>query len=412
MTDDPHLFIYLALGGLLVLSAFFSATEVAFVSLSSAKVKILKNKKSRASKIIVELKSHPQRFLATVLIGNNLVNIFAAGLATVVATQIFGSKGLGIATGIMTFLILIFGEIVPKVFAQKHAEGFTLLFAYPLYILDKILFPLTWLIEKCLHAIGAKHSEEVSEEEVVAMVDLGTESGEIKKHEKELIQNVLEFTDTKVEEVMIPRVEVEALPQSTTVAEAQKFFQSIKHSRVPIFDGSIDKVIGILTLRQVFEHEGDKKLDIKKLNLIEPVLTPASRPIRLLFQELKSRHIHMAIVIDEYGGTLGIVTLEDLLEEIVGEIEDEEDVSEENIQKLNAHTLLVSGKTQLMEIDEMLKTNLASGNFVSKNVAFLILEKLKKMPQKDAKIRVKNVELTVEEVRGNRVEKVKVDIGH
>lgn len=409
MEEDPHLFIYLILLGLLVFSAFFSAAEVAFVSLSPAKVRILKNRRSHAAKLVVGLKSYPQRFLVTILIGNNLVNIFAAGLATVVATELFGSAGLGIATGVMTLLVLIFGEIVPKAFAQKHAEAFALISSYPLFILGKILFPFTWLAEKGLHALGAKHVEEVSEEEVVAMVDLGTESGEIKKHEQEMIQNVLEFTDTKVEEVMISRVEIKALSKNTTVAEAQKFFRKVTYSRIPVFDETIDKIIGILTLRQIFEHEGEQHLPIVKLELIKPIFTPASRRIRSLFQELKSRRIHLAIVLDEYGGTLGLVTLEDLLEEIVGEIEDEKDVSRENIQKLNSHTLLVTGKTQLSEIDSQFATTLAHGKFSTKNLAFLLLEKLKKLPQKDAKIRVKNVEFTVEEIRDNKIEKVKIE---
>ncbi|MFH1546091.1 MAG: hemolysin family protein [Patescibacteria group bacterium] len=409
MEEDPHLVIYLALLGLLALSAFFSAAEVAFVSLSPAKIHILAGKKSRASKLVVALKSRPQRFLATILIGNNLVNIFAAGLATVVATETFGSAGLGIATGVMTLLVLIFGEIIPKAFAQKHAEIFALAVSYPLFILGKILLPFTWLTEKGLHALGAKHSEEVSEKEVVAMVDLGAESGEIKKHEQEMIQNVLEFTDTKVEAVMTPRVEIEALEKSTTIAEAEKFFQKLTHSRIPVFDGSIDKIIGILTLRQIFEHEGERNFPIKKLKLFEPIFAPASRTIRSLFQELKSRRIHIAIVIDEHGGTLGIVTLEDLLEEIVGEIEDEEDVSEEGIQKLNSHTLLAAGDAQLSEIDALLGTTLAHGKFTAKNLAFLFLEKLKKLPQKNAKIRVNGAELTVEKIRGNKIEKIKIE---
>jgi putative hemolysin len=409
MAEDPHLITYLALFGLLLLSAFFSATEVAFISLSPAKVKVLEAKKSRTARLVVSLKKMPQRLIATILIGNNLVNIFAAGLATVVATDLFGSAGLGIATGVMTLLILIFGEIFPKAFAQKHALAFALFASYPIFVLDKILLPFTWSVEKMLYAFGAHHIEKISEEEVVAAVGLGTESGEIKKHEQELIQNVLEFTDTRTEEVMTPRVEIESIKKTATIAEAQKFFQKIKHSRIPVYDGSIDKVVGILTLRQVFEHEGELSLPIEKLKFIEPIFTPRSRTIRSLFQELKSRRIHLAIVVDEHGGTSGLVTMEDLLEEIVGEIEDEEDVSEEHIQKLNSHTLLAEGDTPLSEIDEKLKTKLASGDFKKKNVAFLLLEKLEKIPQKDAKIRVKNVEFTIEKVEGNKTESVKVE---
>ena len=409
MPEDPHFFTYFVLLGLLVLSAFFSSSEVAFVSLSPAKVKILEGRKTRASRVVASLKHRPQRLLATILIGNNVVNIFAAGLATVVATDLFGSLGLGIATGIMTLLILVFGEIFPKAFAQKNAEGFALFAAFPLFLLDKILSPFTWTIEKMLHVLGARHTEKVSEKEIVAAVDLGRESGEIKKHEQELIQNVLEFTDTRVEEVMTPRVKIEAIDKSKTVDEAQKFFQKITHSRIPVSDGSVDKIIGILTLRQLFEHEGAHDLLVEKLDLLEPIFTPASRTTRSLFKELQSRNNHLAVVVDEHGGTLGLVTLEDLLEEIVGEIEDEQDAAETGIQKINANTILATGSTPLLEIDKILKTNIEKGRFDGKSVAFLLLEKFTKIPSKNAKIRVENAELTVEKIHGNKIDKVKIE---
>ncbi|MFH0776973.1 MAG: hemolysin family protein [Patescibacteria group bacterium] len=407
--DEPNLFIYLILLGLIALSAFFSASEVAFVSLSPAKVKVLESRTSRASKFVVGLKSRPQRFLATILIGNNLVNIFAAGLATMVATNLFGSSGLGIATGVMTLLILIFGEIVPKAFAQKHAEGFAMISSYPLFLLDKILFPLTFLIEKGLHFLGAEHTDKMSEEEIVAAVDLGTESGEIKKSEQELIQNVLEFTDTRVDEVMTARVEVDALEKGTSVAVARDFFRKSAHSRLPVFDRSIDKIVGILTLRQIFEFTGAPDTPIGNLDLFEPVFAPASRTIRSLFQELKSRRTHLAVVLDEHGGTLGIATLEDLLEEIFGEIEDEKDIPEDPIFVLDSRTILVDGDTQLAAIDEKLGTHLAVDEFASKNAAFLLLEKLGKLPQKSAKIKTDSAELTIEAVAKNRIQKVKIE---
>jgi CBS domain containing-hemolysin-like protein len=409
MEEDPNLIIYLALLGLLILSAFFSAVEVAFITLSPAKVRVLADKKTSASKLIVKLKSRPQRLLATVLIGNNTVNIFAAGLATMVATEVFGHAGLGIATGVMTFLILIFGEIFPKAYAQKHAEKLALFAAFPLYYLERIISPLTFILEKVLHALGMKHTERVTEAELVALVGLGVEGGELKKHEEEMIQNVLEFTDTKVEEVMIPRVEIEAIEKSKTVAEAEAFFRDGVYSRLPVYDNTIDKVIGVLTIRQIFEFQGDANLKLEKLPLLQPIFTPASRPIRSLFQEFKSRHTHLAIVVDEHGGTSGLVTLEDLLEEIVGEIEDEEDVSQESIQRVNSKTLLVDGDTLLWEIDKRLKTKLASGKYEGKTVAFLLLDKLGKMPHEDAKIRAGNAELTIEEVESKRIAKVKIE---
>lgn len=409
MSDDSHLLIYLVLLVLLILSAFFSSSEVAFVSLSPAKVKLFEKHKSRFSKLVVMLKNRPQRLLATILIGNNLVNIFAAGLATVIATDLFGSLGLGIATGLMTILVLIFGEIFPKAFAQKHAKRFALCAALPLFILDKVLFPFTWSIEKTLHLLGADHTEKISEKEIVAAVDLGTESGEIKKHEQELIQNVLEFTDTRIEEMMTPRVKIATLSRKTTITEAENFFHKNTFSRIPIFDGSIDKIIGILNIRQLFVSKKRKNFLIEKLPLVEPIFAPASRTTRSLFKEMQSRHNHLAIVVDEHGGTLGLVTLEDLLEEIVGEIEDEQDVAEKEIQKINSRTFLVAGDAPIYEIDQLLGTRLERGRCDGKNIAFLLLEKFGKIPTENAKIRVENVELTVEKIFGNRIKEVKIE---
>lgn len=411
MDPDPDLLIYLVFTGLLLLSAFFSAAEVAFMSLSPAKVRALtEERKTRATRLIAEFKERPQRLLVTILIGNNLVNIFTAGLATVIATRSFGSAGLGIATGAVTLAILIFGEIIPKAFAQKHAIGFAIFSAYPLYLLDRVLLPVTWLAEKSLHALGAgKPLQTMTEEELVALVDIGTEEGEIHRHERELIQNVLEFNDTRVEEVMTPRVDIEALEKGKTIQKAKQYFVGHSHSRLPVYEETIDKIIGVLTLRDILEHEGELDLPISQLDLLKPIFTPPSRPIRKLFQEFKSRHIHIAIVVDEHGGTLGIVTLEDLLEEIVGEIEDEEDIPEEGIQVLNSRTLLAPGHTQLSKIDEKLETGLATKEFENKNLAFLLLEKLGRIAKKDDRIRFGNAELTVEEIKKNKIEKVKIE---
>lgn len=405
MSEDPHLIIWLSLISLLALSAFFSASEIAFVALSPARLRVLTERKTRATKLVAQLKEHPQRFLATILIGNNLVNVLAAGLATILATEFFGSAGLGIATGVMTLALLIFGEIIPKTYAQRFAENFALVAAFPLTLLDKLFLPLTFLAEKFLPPAEAH----VSEAEVVAAVELGTESGEIKGHEQEMIKNILGFTDTRVEAVMTPRVKIAALAQETSVAEARNFFRQNNFSRLPVYADSIDQVVGILSLRRVFEFQGESTTPLKNLDLYEPIFTPGNRPIRALFRELKSRQIHLAIVVDEFGGTLGLLTLEDLLEEIVGEIEDESDIKETLFQKLNARTVRALGDTPLAILDEILETDLATGEFAEKNVAFLILTKLGKVPAPEMRLRVEGVEITIEQVTKNRIKQVKIE---
>lgn len=410
MEEDPQLILHiLLLLGLLALSAFFSSAEVAFVSLSPAKTRVLSEKKTRSAKLVVALKAQPHRFLATILIGNNLTNIFSAGFATVIATRLFGSAGLGIATGVMTFLILVFGEFVPKAFAQKYAESYAQIACYPLYILSKILMPITWLAESFMRFLGAEHIEKISEDEIVAMVDLGTEGGEIKEHEKEMIENVLEFTNTRVEEVMAHRVEIDAIEKNKTLAEARQVFGNHNHTRLPVYDKTIDRIIGFVTPRHLLENLENPEIKLEQLSLYPVIFTPASRPIRSLFQEFKSRHLHLAIVVDEHGGTLGLVTLEDLLEEIVGEIEDERDVPTEGIVLVDNNTLEAPADTQLSEIDDQLKTELAKGKYVSKNIAYLILEKFGKLPKRNAKLKIKNAIFTILEVTANKIKKVKVE---
>lgn len=410
--DDYHQYLIFGLVflGLLVVSAFFSAAEIAFTSLSLARARALPEEHpGRRANLILRLKERPQHFLVMILIANNVVNIFTASLATVVATQAFGSTGLGIATGVTTFALLVFGEILPKAFAQKYHVGFLLIMAYPLFALDQLFAPLTFIVARILAVLGIRQTgKSMTEDELLALVEIGHEEGEIKAHERELIENVLEFTDTEVGEVMTPRVKVDALEQRTSVADAIDFSLSHSHSRIPIYATSLDHIIGVVTIRDLLEHRQESALAVGKLQLLKPVFTPLTRPIRALFQELTSRRIHIAIVIDEHGGMAGIVTLEDLLEELVGEIEDEEDVPETAIRELNSHTLLVLGNTLLSEIDDRLETELATGEYEGRTIAYLILAKLGRFPKQNERLRIDGVELTVEEIAKYRIHKVKI----
>lgn len=413
MDEDPGSLLWFlpALLTLLALSAFFSAAEVAFVSLSPARLRSLaENHPGRATKLLAELHGRPQRFLSAILIASNVLNTFSAGLATIVATRLFGSAGLGIATGVMSILILTFTDIIPKSLAQKHAAGFSLVAAYPLWLIDKVLTPFSILFDWLLGAIGSKHERAtITEQELLAAVDIGTEGGEIQHHERELIQNVLEFTDTRVGEVMRPRVDIIGVSRELTVAHAREIFEKNRFSRLPVFDGTIDRVVGIISLRRVLEHGDEPERPLAELEFVEPIFTPESRPVRSLLQEFLSRRRHMAIVIDEHGGTLGLVTLEDLLEELVGDIEDEADVREQTVTRLNSRTVRADGGVHLAEIDEAIETELASGEFVNKNVAYLVLEKLGRMPRVNDRVRAGEAEITVEEVVANRIETVKVE---
>lgn len=326
------IFKILFLSILLVLSAIFSASEIAIVSITPSKVRELITKKRRGAKSVEFLKKHPQKFLITILIGNNLVNTGAAVFATVLFTELFGSDGAGIAVGVVTFLILVFGEITPKSIAHRYSTSFSLFIAPFIIVLEKIFLPFIWLLEKFLYSFmkltGSKgHPNIMTEDEIKAMISLGAEEGALEKHEQEFIENILEFNDIQVKEVMTLRHDIKALPLDTSVGKAAKYVAKHMHSRFPVYKDNLDTIVGILGVKEILEALS-KSMDHAELSAIHllPVLrTPETRKIHHLFKDFQRKRVHMAVVTHENGSTAGVVTMENLLEEIVGEIEDEYD---------------------------------------------------------------------------------------
>jgi len=254
MGDDPdNLVLIPVFVFLLLLSGFFSAVEVAFVSLSPAKVRaLMEERPGRLSALVARLKTEPQRLLTTILIGNNLVNVFVASLATFVATNMFGSVGLGIATGSTTLLILVFGEIIPKGFAHRHAVGFAFASAYPIFVMDRLLAPVTWCFGRIFAFFGSNATvKTMTEEELVALVDIGAEEGEIKKHEQEMIQNVLEFTDLSAKEVMVPVTQMAAFQEETPLDDVLEVLVSEHFSRYPVYGKDLNDIKGVLYQKDV-----------------------------------------------------------------------------------------------------------------------------------------------------------------
>lgn len=405
----------LPLLGLIVLSGIFSGSETALVSVSRSKVDELVDQKRKNAKLLKKMKNDPHKLLITVLIGNNIVNIGAAGYAAIIFTDIFGSSGVGIATGVMTFLILIFGEITPKSIAHEYAVPFSLFIARPIYILQIILFPLVWFFEVIVKAanfmVGAKKMTTVTEGELVAMLKIGAQEGSIEKHERELIENVLEFNDIQVEEVMTPRVSIDAVDSEMTIKEAVDFAIEHSHSRLPVYDGDVDSIIGIITIKDLLEyyHINSSNKKLKSLKLAMPLEVPLSKQINKLFREFQRKHVHIAIVIDEYGGTAGLVTLEDLLEEIVGEIVDEFDNHERPIEIVDKNTIIVDGSIQVDDVNDFFKLTFDENEHDS--ISTLITEKLQRFPRegdiiefplgsvlviKMAKTLVKRVKITID----------------
>lgn len=398
---------------LLILSGFFSGSETAIISVSDAKVRSLVKEKKRSAGTLALIKKDPHKLLITILIGNNLVNIGASVLATVVFTKIFGSSGLGIATGVMTLLVLVFGEITPKSFATKYAVQISLFVSKPLYLLQILFSPIIWIMNKLvkflINVMGSEYDDEgVSEEEIKALIELGAEKGSIQKREKELLKNILQFNDITVEEVMTPRVAVDALDVGTTLQDAIDFVIKKSHSRIPVFEESIDNVVGIVTIKDIlmFSEEFNDNKKLGNCDLKKPLFVPVSKKIDVLFKEFQKARTHLAIVVDEYGGTAGIVTLEDLLEEIVGEIIDESDIEEMPIRAVSDYEIEAHGVTKLEDINDYLGISLKGHE--KEPVSALILDKLNRFPKNGEIIQFPHASIKVLKIHENKIIKVSV----
>jgi len=397
---------------LVLLSGIFSGSETALVSLNDSKVNELVSKKVRNAKLLKKLKTNPHKLLITILIGNNIVNIFASAYAAVAFTEFFGSGGIGAATGIMTFLILVFGEITPKSFSHQHAVGVSLFMARPIYLLQILLWPFVWFFELIVSLVnkmfGSGEQLTVTEGEIVAMLRIGAKEGSIEKTERDIIENVLEFNDIKVEEVMTPRVAIEALDSEMSLQDAVDFAIKHSHSRLPLYEGNIDNIVGIISIKELLKnfdrYSSNKKL--KNLKLVIPLEVPFSKNIDELFREFQRKHVHIAIVIDEHGGTAGLVSMEDLLEEIVGEIVDETDIDEKPIDIVDANTVIANGSALVEDINDFFRIKFWKNE--RDTINSMIVEKLERFPREGELINLPRCKILVLKMNKNVVEKVKI----
>lgn len=400
----------------LILSGLFSSAEIAFVTLNKARVENMVKKGGRFNKLIKKLKEDPQKLLIVILIGNNVVNIATSVLATSVAIQAFQNVSLGIVTGILTGLILIFGEIIPKTFAQQHAEVIAKISAYPLLFMEKILYPIVWILTLFIRGLsklsGGKADLTITEEELLALIDIGKKEGTFAAQEKELIENVLEFSDKQVEAVMTMRADMEVLEDETTVEEAMIFCQHKPHTRIPVFHDQIDNVVGLLTIHTIVQLYMDDNLNTRKLkdvDLPEPLIVPSTRMISSLFLEFQAKRTHLAVVVDEQGSVIGLVTLEDILEEIVGEIEDERDTEEKIIKREGDHRMIVDGNISLEEVANVFRLDLPDGVEEHRSINYMILKKLKRFPNAGEKVEFLGMRAFVLKLDKRRIEEVRLE---
>lgn len=397
---------------LVMLSAFFSASEAALISLSMIKVNALVKQKKKGSETLLRLKQKPQKLITTILIGNNLVNVAAAAIATVIFTNIFGSQGLGIATGVMTFILLVFGEITPKNVAIQNAERLSLIVARPIEIMSYVLFPVVKVLELISRGIsklfsGQKKEGQLSEEELKTMVMMGKEEGILSTEMAEMMHNIIEFEGTRVTEIMTTRTEIKMVDGDQKLRNIINYVVKTNYSKYPVYIQNRDKIIGILDVDDVLKYVKNKKLDIKVKNIIRPVyFVPESKEIDELLTEFEGKDVPMAIIVDEYGYVSGLVTVEDILEEIVGEIFDKSKIKSVYVRKLNENTLRVDAKAPIKELDKFVHLDTKEGYYDT--VGGFIQHKLKRIPQKGETIKLKKVTIEIDEATDRAIKMVKI----
>ncbi|MDP7140816.1 MAG: hemolysin family protein [Candidatus Woesearchaeota archaeon] len=398
---------------LLFLSGFFSGSEVALISLTDIKVKHMLKKKRFGALFIKKLKDNPQRMLATILIGNNLVNILASAITTAFMLKLFQDYAIAIATGVTTLFILIFGEITPKSIAAKNNEVISQLTAIPVWYMSIVFTPILFVLDKSINKFmkitGIPSSEKsITEEEIITIIKDAERGGSIRKIEKNLINNVFEFDNTNVSKIITPLTDLIMVNSQSKVHDAIKLIQKKNYSRLPVYGNHKDNIIGIVYLKDMIKYIGSKNRNLKVSKIMKtPYFVPETKRISSLLRQFQKRKEQMAIVIDEHGSFTGIITLEDILEEIVGEIRDETEKHIPGIRKTKKNVWVVEGKTDIDEINEKLKMNIKGGHYDT--ISGFILHHTGKIPKQGEEIKYRKFRLRIEERKGHRISKIRIE---
>ena len=395
---------------LLSASAFFSSAETALMTSNKLKMRNLADNGNKRAAKVLKVTENTDKMLSAILIGNNIVNLTASSISTTLTLKIFGSKLVGIATGILTFLILVFGEITPKNVASKNAEKMALIYIGVISFLVTVLTPVIFIVNtvaKFVISIFNKNSDDnnaVTEEELRAMVEYSHEEGIIENEEKKMIVNVVDFGDTVAGDIMVPRVDMVMVDEKSSYEEILQVFREERYTRIPVYEETPDNVIGILNVKDFLLIE-DKENFIMKELLREPLYTYEYKKTSALMMDMRKTGANIVIVLDEYGITAGLITLEDMLEEIVGEIRDEFDADEdEGITKVSDLEYMIDGSTNLDDINDRIGLSLSSEEYES--IGGLIMEKLGRLPVEGEIINFDNIVLTVKKMDHARIEKV------
>lgn len=400
---------------LIALSSFFSSAETAMTTVNKIRIQSLAEQGNKKAVVLEKIISDSPKMLSTVLIGNNIVNMSVSSLMTTLTIRILGNAYVGITTGILTLLILIFGEITPKNMANIHAEKLALTYARIIYGLMFLLTPVVFVVNKItagvlilFHVDPNVKASTMTEHELRTLVNVGEKDGVIENEEKQMIYNVFDFGDSTAKDVMIPRIDMTFVDVSSTYDELMSIFTKDMHTRFPVYEDNTDNVIGIINMKDLLIYPKEKPFAIRNI-LREPYFTYEYKATADLMIEMRKASVNLAIVLDEYGATAGLVTLEDLLEEIVGEIRDEYDEDEvEDIKEIQpGREYAVQGSAKLDDINEALHIHLESEDYDS--IGGYIIEQLDCLPKDGQSVTLENgIRLVVDRIDKNRIELVHI----
>ena len=414
MNEDIGIQIFILII-LLFLSGFFSSSETALVAVNKIKIRTLAEEGNSKAKTLLKIFENESKMLSAILIGNNLVNTYAASIAATIAYS-FGGAAVSIATFLITFLILVFGEITPKTLATKNSEKLALAFGPIIMFLMKILTPAIWfvnlfsqLIIRMLGANSNGNGASMTESELRTIVDVSHEEGVIEKDEKEMINKVFDLGDAIARDVMVPRVYVVMADVTSSYEDLIRLFRQEKFTRIPIYEGNPDNIIGLVNMKDLLLYENLEHFEIRKI-LRKPYFTVENKKVSELLIEMKQSTFNLAIVLDEYGELAGIVSLEDIVEEIVGEVQDEYDAHEmENIKKIDDRTYDIKGFISLHDLNDELELKLDSEDFDS--IGGLVIDKLGRLPNLNDTVQLENdIVLQVQKINKNRIEEIRLQL--
>ena len=391
-----------------MMSAYFSATETAFSSLNSIRLKVLADNGNRRAKLAFRLSEDYDRLISTILIGNNIVNIAVASIGTLLFVKLYGDIGATLSTVVVTIVVLIFGEITPKSVAKDYPEKFAMFSAPFINLLIHVLIPVNFLFSQWKKLVSkllnTQEDSKMSQEELMLLLEEAQRDGSIDKDEGDLLKNAVEFRELEAQDILTPRVDLQAVSIDASKEEIAQCFTESHFSRLLVFEDDIDKVVGVIHQKDFYTGNGVTTKSIQEI-ITPPIFIHPTEKVNDLLKLLQSHKSHIAVVIDEYGGTLGIVTMEDILEELVGEIWDEHDELEETFQQLDPNTYLIDGD---MTFDDFCAYFHIEDEADSVSLGGWIMERMGKVPDKGDSFEYSGLSIEVDEISNNRIQEVRV----